>query len=87
MAFAERLRALRLAKGMTQEQLAAKSGQGLSTIRNYEQGWREPLLSTAFKLADALGVSVEELKNGNDGPARPQPRGRPPKKAKARKDK
>ena len=30
----------------------------------YEQGLREPTLRTAFKLAEVLGVPVEEFKNG-----------------------
>lgn len=61
MTFADRLRQLRLAANMTQAALAEASGVALPTIRNYEQGDREPLLSTAKKLAQALGVSMDQL--------------------------
>ncbi len=59
MTFADKLKELRAASGLTQTELALRSGRGLGAIRDYEQGKREPLLSTAFKLAKALGVSVE----------------------------
>jgi transcriptional regulator with XRE-family HTH domain len=59
MTFAEKLRELRVAAGLTQQQLADHSRHSLPTVRSYEQGHREPLLSTAFRLARALGVSVE----------------------------
>jgi transcriptional regulator with XRE-family HTH domain len=82
MTFADKLKELRSSAGLTQAQLAEKSGRGLGAIRDYEQGKREPLLSTAFTLADALGVSVEifkgcEGRDPEDGQA--AVRGRPPK--------
>ena len=87
MIFAEKLRELRTKAGLTQERLAASSGLGLGTIRDYEQGKREPLLSTAVKLARALGTSVEAFtasvdddSSGIDQPERATvARGRPPK--------
>ena len=57
--FAEKLRELRERAGLTQSQLAQSSGVPLGSIRNYEQGQREPYWSVAFRLAAALGVSVE----------------------------
>jgi transcriptional regulator with XRE-family HTH domain len=57
--FAEKLRELRERAGLTQSQLAQASGVPLGSIRNYEQGQREPYWSVAFRLAAALGVSVE----------------------------
>jgi transcriptional regulator with XRE-family HTH domain len=57
--FAERLRELRKQAGVTQAQLAERSGIPLGSIRNYEQGQREPYWNVAFRLATALGVSVE----------------------------
>jgi transcriptional regulator with XRE-family HTH domain len=79
MTFAEKLKELRQAAGLTQAALAARSGRGLGAIRDYEQGNREPLLSTAFKLAHALGVSVEAFAACEEGPAPEPKRGRPPK--------
>jgi transcriptional regulator with XRE-family HTH domain len=59
MEFAERLRELRKEAGLTQEGLADASGLPLGSIRNYEQGQREPYWAVVFKLANALGVSCE----------------------------
>ena len=59
MTFAEKLQELRSKSGMTQAQLAAASGIPLWTVRNYEQGRREPNWKGAFQLADALSVAVE----------------------------
>jgi transcriptional regulator with XRE-family HTH domain len=46
---------------MTQAQLAQASGVPLGSIRNYEQGQREPYWNVAFRLANALSVSVESF--------------------------
>jgi transcriptional regulator with XRE-family HTH domain len=59
MKFADRLRDLREKAGLTQAQLAKDSGLPLGSIRNYEQGQREPYWQVVFKLAAALGVSCE----------------------------
>jgi transcriptional regulator with XRE-family HTH domain len=62
MTFADRLRELREQAGLTQAQLAESSGLPLGSIRNYEQGQREPYWQVVFKLAEALGVSCEAFK-------------------------
>lgn len=59
MTFAEKLKALRAEAGLSQTGLATASGIPVGTIRDYEQGKREPLLSNAQKLARALGVSLD----------------------------
>jgi transcriptional regulator with XRE-family HTH domain len=59
MTFADKLRELRERAGLTQAQLAEASGLPLGSLRNYEQGQREPYWSVLFKLAKALGVSSE----------------------------
>jgi transcriptional regulator with XRE-family HTH domain len=59
--FAARLRELRKHAGLTQLQLANASGVPLGSIRNYEQGQREPYWDVAFRLAAALGVSAESF--------------------------
>ncbi len=80
MAFGVKLKELRQSKGMTQEALADASGIPLGTIRDYEQGKRDPLLSNAQKLARALAVSLDVFP-AIDLPAKSpkRPRGRPRK--------
>jgi len=57
-----RLRELRLARGLSQRQLAKKSGVAYSHIGKIETDPRhEPRLSTKERLSEALGVSVGEL--------------------------
>src|SRR5205814_414078 len=59
--FAGRLRQLREANGLTQQELASKAGLKLGGIQNLESGRRLPGWKTALALAEALGVSVEEF--------------------------
>lgn len=67
MTFAATLRAIRKAKGMTQEQLALACGfTGQSRIGNYEadpgkKHAREPELNEIPVIAEALGVNINEL--------------------------
>jgi transcriptional regulator with XRE-family HTH domain len=55
------LKKLRAAAGLSQSQLARAAGVSVGTLKNWEQGRREPLLGAAVKLAGALGVSLDEL--------------------------
>jgi len=57
--FGEKLKELRIAADLTQAVLADASGVPIGTIREYEQGKRDPLLSTAQKLARALGHGLD----------------------------
>src|SRR5262249_27767893 len=59
MTFGAKLKELRTLAGLTQAQLAKRSAVPLGTIRDYEQGKRDPLLSTAQKLARALNQSLD----------------------------
>ena len=57
-----RLREIRRAKDITQEQLAEKSGVGRTTIIQLESGERvETTLGTLVKLATALGCELSDL--------------------------
>jgi transcriptional regulator with XRE-family HTH domain len=55
------LQALRIKRGLSQEQLAERSGLSTITISFIEQGRRKPQLKTLEKIADALGVRVKDL--------------------------
>lgn len=59
--FGAELKRLREARGMTQEGTATACGLPITTLRNWEQGRRRPDLVSAYLLARALGVTVDEL--------------------------
>ena len=59
MAFGDVLKRLRNQAGLTQEGLAQASGLSVGAVREYEQNRRQPILSNAFALANALGVKVD----------------------------
>lgn len=52
---------LRKEKGWSLQQLAIKSGIGKSTINNFENGKTVPTAKTTTCLANAFGVSIDEL--------------------------
>lgn len=58
---AEKLRELRLEKGLTQSELSEISDVPRICIARYETGEHQPGMSNAKKLASALGVTVDEL--------------------------
>jgi len=55
------VRELREAHGLTQFDLAVKSGVSLSSVVNIEAGRQEPRVSLAEKIAGALGISVADI--------------------------
>ena len=59
--FGAKLKALRIAAGMTQEELAKKCGTSKQSISRYEKSDREPNIRSAKVIADALGVPLEYL--------------------------
>lgn len=58
------LREARKAKKLSQQELGRMVGKKLSTISSYELGVRIPSIETARKIAEALGVSLDELHFG-----------------------
>ena len=81
MPFKDLLRRLREEAGLTQQQLAEKSGLPIGSLRNHEQGQRAPSWPAVVKLARALGVSTDvfadcdEVNETADEPA-PKKRGK-----------
>ena len=59
--FGARLRALRNAAGMTQQQLADKLEMRATNITRLENGGRSPTWETVIKIADALGVEPNDF--------------------------
>jgi DNA-binding XRE family transcriptional regulator len=59
--FARNLRRLRHAAGLSQEQLADRTGLHPTEISRLERAAREPRLGTILRLAGGLGVRIEKL--------------------------
>lgn len=59
--FGQAVRALRVANGLTQEELADRAGLDRSYIGGVERGERNPSLSVIEKIAEGLGVTLAEL--------------------------
>ncbi len=80
-AFIERLKELRLAKGMTQRALAEAAGVSRGYVTHMEAGIRNPTLIVSHSLARALGIKFwVEIKAIEEGrPIRPK-LGKSPKK-------
>lgn len=58
----EKLKAMRLERGMTQRQVAIACDLTQETIKNLERGHQDnPTLETLKKLADCYGVKVSDL--------------------------
>jgi transcriptional regulator with XRE-family HTH domain len=66
--FGERIRALRQQKGISQEKLAELSNLHRTYVSSVELGERNVSLKNIQALADALGVSLQELFAGNEFP-------------------
>jgi transcriptional regulator with XRE-family HTH domain len=61
MTCGERIKERRKALGMTQKELAEKSGVHKNSITHYEKDRCEPTLFNASCIATALGVSIDFL--------------------------
>lgn len=59
--FLQRLKELRLKKGLTQQQIADLVHVNRVTYTNWEKGKREPSYENLVKLADLLEVSLDSL--------------------------
>ncbi|MBU2258235.1 MAG: helix-turn-helix transcriptional regulator [Candidatus Omnitrophica bacterium] len=59
---AKRLKAFRKKAGWSQQKLAEKSSLSYNTITKIEQGAATmPTIQTMIKIADAFGISLDEL--------------------------
>lgn len=61
MDFAKRLKELRLARGLSQEQLAKELNLVKSSISMYEQGKRKPSFEVLEAIADFFNVNLDTL--------------------------
>jgi transcriptional regulator with XRE-family HTH domain len=76
--FGQRLKAFRLAVGLTRRELDLLAGLPASSVQYYEQDRRSPTDKNKTRLAEALGITVEVLGSGRPVPGR-RGRGRPRK--------
>ncbi len=60
---------LRREKGLTQEDVSARSGFSQQYISSLERGRRNPTVITLYELAQALGVSHVDLVVPDNDPA------------------
>jgi transcriptional regulator with XRE-family HTH domain len=60
-AFGEHLKSLRIAKKLSQEELAFRCGIPLSQIGRFERGERSPTLSTFLLLSTGLDIEPKKL--------------------------
>jgi transcriptional regulator with XRE-family HTH domain len=61
----QRIKRLRGEAGLTQRGVADAAGVPIQTLRNWEADRRVPLATVVLPLARALGVSAEELLEGD----------------------
>jgi transcriptional regulator with XRE-family HTH domain len=59
--FGTRVKSARSGRGLTQTQLATMAAVGANYVPRIERGEMTPSVDAAFRLAQALGVSVDEL--------------------------
>lgn len=71
-----RIQALRLQRGLTQEQLAEAVGRSVDTVSNIETGRLGTRIDTASKLAAVLGTTLAELFQFDERAVSPSDRNR-----------
>ena len=59
--FKERLKELRVAKGITQKDLSAELGFSRTTVNDWETQGSEPSFNTLMKVAKYFDVSIDYL--------------------------
>lgn len=69
MSVEEKLKECRERKGMTQQEVAEKSGYSRNSIINWEKGLRTPDANVLKTLAQVLGTTVAYLMGETDEPA------------------
>ena len=85
MTFAEKMRELRDAAGLSEMKLAELTGIAFGTFHNYAIGRRPAPFAAVVKIAKALGVSCEAFAGcdditGEEAPAPPPPPKKKPKR-------
>lgn len=66
MELKDRIAGIRKYKGLTQAELANKIGMTTRAIQNYESGNRIPKSAVLEKIAEGLGVTIDDLASEDD---------------------
>lgn len=61
--FTKKMRECRINLGITQKELAKRTHLAPATISAYENGVKSPTLDNAIAIADALGMSLDDLRD------------------------
>ena len=77
MTLAERIKAQRIAKGYSQEEVAGRLGVSRQAVAKWENGQSAPSTENLFKLAEVFGTTVDLLLVETPSP-QPVPSPRPP---------
>ncbi len=56
-----RLRAVRVSTNLSQLELSRRSGIAQESLSRIETGWRDPRLGTLRRLAQGMGLSLDQL--------------------------
>jgi transcriptional regulator with XRE-family HTH domain len=75
--FAEKLRELRVACGLSEAKLAKLSGVAFGSLHTYVLGSRKPSFAAVVKIAAALGVTCQAFADCDDVKDTPEPSGHP----------
>ena len=70
------VRAIRRQLGMSQQEFARVYRIPLATLKNWEQGRRKLFFDAAVRIAEVLGVNLNDLRPPPAGGAKPQKRKR-----------
>ncbi len=62
---AQRIRAFRKLKGLTQQELAVRTGISLAVLGAIERGNRRAEEQILIKISEALNITLQELKKNN----------------------
>jgi phage repressor protein C with HTH and peptisase S24 domain len=74
MSFADKLKAIRAKRKLTQQQVADAMGVSKVTVSDWENGKQQPRMERLPLLADALGVAQRDLLADEMEPLTPEPR-------------
>lgn len=62
----EKIKSARIAAGMSQNEIAEKTGMSRSQYQQYEQGKRRPKLENLSKIAKACNVDIDYFLKENE---------------------